>query len=84
MSEKSFAQRAFRLRWERQSGPVHGIQLPPSLLAQAAARAGRAPEAVEAGWRKWIRKRTYMHGSPLVSVLVYATEAADPRLPGLD
>lgn len=89
VSEKSFAQRAFRLRWERQSGPAHGIQLPPSLLAQAAARAGRAPEAVEAGWRKWIRKRTYMHGSPLVSVLVYAAEAAeapeaDPRLPGLD
>lgn len=80
-SEPSFAVEAFRHRFWRQPAPAHEIDLPPQLLARAAADAGPGvdPETVEREWRKWIRNYPWLHDQPLVSVLIFAKElSADP------
>jgi len=78
-SEPSFAAEAFRHRFWRQPAAPREYELPPQLLARAAAMAppGTGPEDVERGWRRWIGSRAYLHDRPLVSVLVYAMSLAD-------
>ena len=90
-SEGAFAEDAFRRRFWRQDAEPHEYELPPQLLARAAALAppGTGPEDIERGWRGWIRSRTYLHDRPLASVLPYAMSPGepdkrpDPTLPGL-
>ncbi|MDE0306646.1 MAG: replication initiator protein A [Albidovulum sp.] len=78
-SEASIAREAFDRRWLRQRRPAAESELPPQLLARAAAEAGAAPEEVERFWREWIPAKPYLHDRPLSSVILCARELAGRR-----
>lgn len=58
-SEKSLARAAFDARWRHQNCLPEKMDLPPQLLAKAAAEAGgkAGTDRIETGWRKWITKQ---------------------------
>ena len=78
-SEASMARDAFDRRWRRQHCPPGKMELPPQLLARAAAAAGPAedPAAIEAGWREWIVDQpSWMQDMLMHSVMTYARQLA--------
>jgi len=78
-SEASMARDAFDRRWHRQHCPPEKSELPPQLLARAAAAAGPAedPAAIEAGWREWIIDQpSWMQDMLMHSVMTYARQLA--------
>lgn len=78
-SEASIAREAFDRRWLHQCCPAPESELPPQLLARAAAAAGAAPEEVERSWREWISAKPYLHDRLLSSVILHARELAKRR-----
>jgi len=73
------ARDAFDRRWHRQHCPPEKSELPPQLLARAAAAAGPAedPAAIEAGWREWIIDQpSWMQDMLMHSVMTYARQLA--------
>ena len=78
-SEASIAREAFDRRWRRQPCPAPEAELPPQLLARAAAEAGAAPEEVERFWRKWILALPYLHDRLFSSVIICARDMAKER-----
>ena len=78
-SEASIAREVFERRWLRQPCPAAESELPPQLLARAAAEAGTGPEEVERFWREWIPARPYLHDRLLSSVILCARELAGRR-----
>ena len=86
-SEASMARDAFDRRWRRQHCPPEKSELPPQLLARAAAAAGPAedPAAIEAGWREWIVDQpSWMQDMLMHSVMTYARQLAGDGQQGGD
>lgn len=78
-SEASMSRDAFDRRWRHQRCPPEQAELPPQLLARAAAAAGpdAAPGAIEAGWRGWIVDQpSWMQDMLMHSVMAYARQLA--------
>ena len=78
-SEASMARDAFDRRWRHQRCPPEKAKLPPQLLDRAAAAAGPnvGPEAIDAGWRRWIvGQPQWMQDMLMISVMSYAEQLA--------